>query len=348
MKKFVLILTIIVIPLILLAGSYFLFDPFKVIKGLASKNLKDYKMEDLMVSLNTNFTSTEFYFKNHKVVDYNAFTFGSSRGLAFKAKEWEIWLPEQSRPFIYATPKDNLYGISKKIKFLDEKNETIDHAFVLICPDITFKNLKNSTDYLTTQHPAVSHESKFRFQRAFFAAYFQKGFFVRFLDYKIFKKSRAYMEGFLNFYIKDLNFDTISNDLLVYYPEIMIANDSLNYYELRKSEFPPRDTLTKHWLEPQIGDTQLGMLREIKSIFDKHHTDYKIVISPLYNQKYFNKEDEQILSDLFGAEHVYNYSGRNSITEHPYNYYENSHYRIHVGKQIFEDVYGSGESSELN
>jgi hypothetical protein len=78
---------------------------------------------------------------------------------------------------------------------------------------------------------------------------------------------------------------------------------------------------------------------EIANVFKEHNTNYKIVISPLYDQMRLDSLSLNRIDYIFGPENVYDFSGINRFTEPVYNYYESSHYRPHVAKQILEIIY---------
>jgi hypothetical protein len=88
-----------------------------------------------------------------------------------------------------------------------------------------------------------------------------------------------------------------------------------------------------------IKETQKKMLAEIFAKFQNDKTNYKIIINPLYDQEKLNSEDLIILNKIFGKENVFDFSGRNEITNDFYNYYELSHYRPHVAKMIMDIIY---------
>ena len=99
--------------------------------------------------------------------------------------------------------------------------------------------------------------------------------------------------------------------------------------------------------QPLINDQFLQQLMHIKSIFDNHQTDYRIVISPTYcytNPK-INKEDLMILQKVFGTDKVFNYSGKNVLTEDCYNFSDPNHFGLSVGWQIIEDIYNSQKTN---
>ncbi|MCX6296671.1 MAG: hypothetical protein NTX97_11510, partial [Bacteroidetes bacterium] len=75
------------------------------------------------------------------------------------------------------------------------------------------------------------------------------------------------------------------------------------------------------------------------SILKSHNTQYKIVISPLYNQEKLDPGDLNYLVNLFGGENVFDFSGINFITNDFHNYYETSHYRPFVCDYILNIIY---------
>ncbi len=83
----------------------------------------------------------------------------------------------------------------------------------------------------------------------------------------------------------------------------------------------------------------MALLRNMKKIFDQQHTQYRIVISPLYDQVKLSSRDVTVLQNIFGSENVFDFSGINTITADMHNYYEGSHYRPHVARQIMDSIY---------
>ena len=77
----------------------------------------------------------------------------------------------------------------------------------------------------------------------------------------------------------------------------------------------------------------------IKRVFERHRTQYRVVISPLYDQKAFSTTDKQYLCGLFGQKLVFDYSGKNEYTSSYTNYYETSHFRPQVARDILRRTY---------
>ena len=81
------------------------------------------------------------------------------------------------------------------------------------------------------------------------------------------------------------------------------------------------------------------MLQQIATILKKRHCSYKIVLSPIYNQLKLANTDMAYIKQLFGSENIYDFSGINAITNNYTNYYEDSHYRHKVARQILDSIY---------
>ena len=81
-------------------------------------------------------------------------------------------------------------------------------------------------------------------------------------------------------------------------------------------------------------------------VFQTHHTNCKIIISPEYKQIRLNPADVEQLKEIFGAENVYDFSGINKYTNNIRNYYEGSHYRPCLGRQLLDSVYATHETTD--
>lgn len=118
-----------------------------------------------------------------------------------------------------------------------------------------------------------------------------------------------------------------------------ISEDSIGYYQnlIEKGIFFKRPILNVSKLE--LTDEERSQLMIIREIFNKHGTKYKIIISPIYDQVPMEKEQVELLKEVFNEDNVFNFSGKNQYTESIFNYYEVSHYRPHVAREIMKTIY---------
>ena len=82
-------------------------------------------------------------------------------------------------------------------------------------------------------------------------------------------------------------------------------------------------------------------------VFQAHHTNCKIIISPEYKQIRINPSDVTELKKIFGEENVFDFSGINEYTNDIRNYYEGSHYRPCLGRRLLDIVYGKKNENSV-
>ncbi|WEK21206.1 MAG: hypothetical protein P0Y49_08635 [Candidatus Pedobacter colombiensis] len=316
------------IPFLIVFCGYLYFDPFKVIN-----TYNDYSYP--FVIPNRDYVSTEMFIKNYKKYHYNSFIFGSSRTIGYKPSSWKEYLSKDDVPFLFDASKESIYGIYTKLRYLDSVHVNIDNALIIICRDATFIETGNSSGHLYIKHPVVTRESRFDFQNEFFKAYVNPKFIFDFYFYKLTGTYRPFMAGVIE--NKRIKYDTISNQLIFLDREIEINNNPKHYYLDKKDVFYTRSGEKTDSVN-RIKNVHTLMLNEIAMILKKHKTNYKIILSPLYEQIKFSPVDKRILTKIFGT-NLYDFSGKNQFTESKTNYYENSHYRPIVGDSILKLIY---------
>lgn len=328
-KKIFLFFLIGTIPIILFLLGYLVLDPFKVIR-------KYDNYSNLHIIPNRDYVSTEMFLKNRNKEKYNSIIFGSSRTLAFNPDTWKKHIGNDARPFLFDASGETIFGIYKKLLFIEKLGDKIDNVIIVICPDITFQTTTNSTGHLFIKHPATSNESWISFHLTFLKSYFNTYFLRAYYQYTFTKNIRPFMFDYIEF--RNIQFHPITNSMTIEDKELEINIDPEKYYRDRKEIFWIRPEEIREYDE-YIGITQEKMLKEIKRILIKKKSNYKIIISPLYDQKEINKKDLDKLNHIFDKSKVYNFSGINEITQNYKNYYESSHYRPNVGDSILNYIY---------
>lgn len=325
--KFLPKLFIFLIPFIILGGTYFVYDPFHVLRNYqhyGSNYLKTY---------NRNRISTQTYLNYNPEHQFNSFIFGSSRSSAFHIDDWRKHL-NNAPAFHFDAFNDNISGIRGKIEFIDKNGGSLKNVLIIIDNDTFSEQYDESESIVHHKDYRWTNESALSYHTRFFKAYFKKKYFVSFLDLKIFDTYRpAYMDDFFKF---KYYYTTPENDFL--FPENveLIQKDSVAYYS--HPEFYSR-TGNATIYHRQIQEHHLEDLQKIAALFKQHQTDYKIIISPLFDQKPYNPLDLNILDIYFGRNKIYDFSGENKYTEDITNYYEMSHFKPILGKMIVDEIY---------
>ncbi|HTP65432.1 MAG TPA: hypothetical protein VMJ66_08585 [Geobacteraceae bacterium] len=324
MKKIILIL----LPLIIMLAVYLACDPFEV--------LYSYKTHynDPRISYNWDYNQTDNLMRNYDKFRYDSFIFGSSRSKAFLTRDWTEHI-DSRKVFHYAALAETLYGVEKKIKFIDRRNIHMENCLLIFDTSLLAVTW-NSTGHMFVKHPAISGESWTDFHLTFFRAFIDPTFFLTYLDHKIFGRVHALADNRL--VISAMRYDPVTGDMELPDHERVIRENATKFYA-NPAIFYPRDFNVKKYSPPVIGQTQQCLLREIKQILTAHKTHYKVVISPNYDLNYLDRGDLEKLQEIFGRENVYDFSGINEYTRDVHNYYESSHFRPVVARRILDEIY---------
>lgn len=319
MKSFLIkFLCFVGIPFVLLVMLYVISDPFKTLKKFSLTEFS---------TVNREYMSMELYLKNRNTLNYNSFIFGSSRAGGLNSYQWKSHLPDSSIQFLFQAWSESLTGIYQKISFLDNNGVSINNALILFDIPGSFSDDQEIKTALAVKHYTLSGKSKLYYQSILFYSFIKPS--------KIFQT----ISELFNPPDNAIYFDTISNDLnssnkLAW--DIKPKQDSA----LNKSSFnirPSKEIFSERIINPEFEST----LKKIRLIFDRQKTVYKIIITPAYDQLHINNEDLIVLKRIFGEKNVYNYSGKNILTEDKYNFRDINHFDAVVGWKIINDLYSA-------
>ncbi|HEY6899547.1 MAG TPA: hypothetical protein VI233_02845 [Puia sp.] len=324
------------IPFLFFVGLYLYWDPFKVVHRYDhyyTSGTPSY------ISLNRDYVSTQTWASQFPRYQYDSYIFGNSRSKFYQISTWSKYIgADTNRCYHFDASAESIFGIAGKLKYLAAQNVKIRNALFVI-DNSALNKADNSAGHVFVKDPRISGESELTFQVDFAKDFFDFDFLRALIDFKITGQIKEYMTK--NFILDDRPFyyDTITNELKLSSIEALIRKDTGAYYGPRKKFFFERDTTVQQVYPAVVKKEQQKLLREIKDILQKNATSYKIVISPLYDQKKLNPGDLQILVDLFGKENVFDFSGINAFTGSRYNFYEASHYRPFIADSIMRIVY---------
>lgn len=335
MKKFLRLTLIFLTPLLLFYSPYLIGDPFKVLR-----KYKTYYPEDgspLWINNNRGYVSTQLYLQNKDANQWNSFIFGSSRSGAYLSDEWKKYIGPHCNCLHMDGYGESLYNLHKKIKFIDGKSH-FDNA--LICIDeMLLTQTSPETGHLWITHPALEENKNWtNWHLSYLRAYSRPEFIRAYIDFSLTHKVKPYMiaSGVI--------------DTTPYGPYNLFSNENLPdqkiedmrekedwYTSERLSQFPSR-AKTPEFYNPILKQKNITMLSEIADVLRRNHTNYKVIINPTYDQKLFDPKDMEILDSIFGN-HLFDFSGRNLITEDYHNYYDPVHYKKRIGAMILRIIY---------
>lgn len=316
-------------PFVVILLLYIIVDPFMVIFNYQDFNKRSF------IPKNRDFVSSEVYIANREKEGYDSFIFGSSTALFVRPSIWKSYLGDSAKVFSFDASRENIVGIWSKIKYIDHNGGLIKNAVFIIDYNYAFDRL-DKDNVLFMKHPGISHTSWFEFQYKNFLKIFDIGFARSLITYSITREFKPYMADCL---LNERSFvDPVSNEYTNFSIQEELDCDSVKYYQIREDRFPVR---TGHPCEyrQQITDKHIRMLKEIRAIFDKDNTNYKIIIAPNYQQVSFNGKDLDILRAEFGRECVFDFSGINDISNEMSNFYDGLHFKPYVGKRMLDIAY---------
>ena len=332
-----------ILLLFLLVLGYFILDPFKVIY-----TYKDYSKNNY-VACNRDYISTETYLTKRNKYHYNSFVFGSSRTLCYSPEKWKSFLGNDAKPFVFDATMESIYGIWKKVKFLDSLDTDMKNVLFIFCRDYTFNNATNPENHLLVKHPILSGESKIDFHLSFLKAYFDFNFLASFYTYQVTRNQMSFMNEYIN--EKKISFNPITNHLQLDEDEHLLKINPALYYKKNKHKFffvkdengmlideiiiPTEQTIEDN---QQIRVKELKMLKDIHYILKKRNSNYEIILHPLLDKKKFSSKDMTILNQLFKG-HVHDFTGKNNYTMSYKNYYDWSHFRPFIGDSILSIIF---------
>lgn len=333
-KKFIYKTLLMAVPFVLLLILYFVLDVFKVVYDYDVFYAEDEKPG---VGLNAGYISTTTFEKQHTVYHYDSFIFGNSRSMYYEVSDWKGYLPDSSSCFHFDASSESLYALYKKILYIDKSGNSINNALLVLDKSILEQDKSRDGHLFCIAPQLESSRNVFGFHCSFIKAFFNPKFLYALVDYKLSGKVKKYMAESHLLSDECFRYDKKINESRSIEFEQEIA-DSLFYNEEKMKVFEDK-SFPDSVSQPVIKEKQRKMLEEINRIFRVYNTNYKIVISPLFEQIKLNPQDMEILRKIFGEENVFDFSGTNEITVDYHNYYEDSHYRPHIARHILKEIY---------
>ena len=334
MRGFIKFCVLLCLPIAVMVVFYIIEDPYKVIW-----HYDNYYPSDNVIVLNRGYVSAMHYINYQKEYGYDSFIFGNSRSIAFQEKEWKKYIPESSRCYHFDVSRGSIRELYGEINYINESGGALRNALIVL--DIGMLWWTENKGILYMMPPILKNQTgTVAFHYEYFKSFYEHDFFCAYIDYKTNKEFKPYMmDYFLNPRWKN-GYNPTNNELYWDKQEESISEGT--YYDAERircfenAQFPEKPSYCA------LNDERKELFRRIKVLFDIQKTDYRLIISPLYDQIKINPDDLQFLYNVFGEEYVFDFSGINKWNEDFHNYYEASHYRPCVANEIMEIVYSNG------
>ena len=291
----------------LLAGKILLFTfpiPILVIMSVVVDPFKIYRQyddydRDNFVPLNRELVCLKLYERNKKAMGYDSFIFGNSRSQAFKVNNWKAFLPANSKPFHFDGAGGGIYGIHNRIRYIDQSGGRLDNALVIV-DQLSLTSTKNAKGHHFISPPELSNESPLAFYSEFTKPLLNIRFVTGYIDYSMFATHRNYMSKLI-YNQKYPNVGDSRTGDVYYGADRQIFEDSKGYYQAQINKGTFYDRAKRVAMSKPVTQDEKELLFDIKKYFNKHHTDYRIVVCPLYDQKPLGDDHVQLLHSVYGA-----------------------------------------------
>lgn len=329
------IAVLLLVPFLLLAAVYFVTDPYKTLKPFSLTYFD---------TTNRDYLSSELFVLNYPEQGYDSFIFASSRGGGINSYHWLKYLPEGSKQFLFQAWSETITGIDQKITYIDEHNCSLNNVLVLIDIPGTFSKSQLPTQALSIKDPRFSHQPRWTHQVILFFDFLQKPS----------QWIRAVKE-WLHPHRPNIVFDSVSNDWDKNNRDLDV-NCLPEKDGLRNLSRTARGAFFKNYVdnpyavipvsEPVIDESMVRTMNHIREVFRRHDTDYRIIVTPGYCYQYpaISTRDLEILQSVFGADTVFDFSGRMDMTMDFNNFSDPNHFGLRIGWQMIEEIYNPENS----
>lgn len=331
MKTFIRSVLLFLIPFILMAVLYLILDPFKVMYHYEAFYPTHSRLPN---PLNRDYISTTIFDNRYKTEKYDSFIFGNSRSEFFEISDWKQHIPRQSSCYHFVAAGETLFGMYKKFQYVDKKGVIMKNAIIVLDNSLLSYDRSKPGSLFIISPQLVDYSNWLDFQATFLKAAFSPKFIAMFIESKFSDRYTLYRTH-----------DLITNEFYFFENERLIKENKY-YTPERMSVFYTRAKIPSY-SPPAIKASQARFLTEMAAILKKHRTQYKIIINPLYNQIKISRKDLDFIKRTFGEKNVSDYSGINKFTEDYRNYYEDSHFRPVVARQIMSEIYSTPRQSGL-
>lgn len=314
------------LPLLVL---YIIVDPF----GVARSHVPCPSFKSA-IPFNKGYLSTCAYIENRELYHFNAFIFGSSRTINFRAADWAKHIGPDARIFHFDASDETIEGVYKKVKFIDNHGDTIKYALLEIHPRF-FDDAKSG----------ISFRMPWQLDGVLYAPEFHYYYLNRFLDWSMFRCVLNYkLNGQMPPYeiadkvqfLKTIidGYDSVTNE--TYFN----ARDSLYLHHPEMGLAPIYDYSMFHEKGRSVTLEQTRMMEEVKEIFSHHGTEYKIILGPSPDYGVLQVRNHRLIESVFGLENVVDLGRFPAAFNGSMTFYDDIHFTPEVGRAMLDAAYG--------
>ena len=328
---------IMLLPVIVPALVYYIVvDPYKVLRSY-DNYFDDMTKKPFAVGVNKGMVTVRNYLaRNKDGKRYNAFIFGSSISCYYDANEWMQLLGCDANAMHFDSSSESLHKMAEKIRFLDEQQNRIKYALIVLDPIVMNAHDSNDPPYIHPPefHRGLIHWGKWHY--VFFRAATNCDFFKSFIPSMLSGKSHSYGRNRI-FELQPIAYNSEINQESIPQWDSLIANNKSKFYSI----YPLVPAAKNITVSPVVLDAgKVEALNEIARIFARHGTDYQIIIGPNRRKVCLNCNDYATITRIFPSNRVHDYSvSQASMLDCDTLLYDNTHYRPVFASRLMRLTY---------
>jgi hypothetical protein len=337
-KRFVCRSLVALLPVAAFVALYLVRDPFGVVHRYNGISIAP--GDTLERIPNKRYVAVEglkFYDPDH---NYDSFIFGSSISSNFSAEAWKKHLPDSARVYHFTAGAETLTGVRDELDYLIRSGYKVRHALLVIEEEM-LRRPKRYEEMPYVPHYDVSSEiSWLHFQRVHFNAFRDPYMFF----YQFWPTSRV-----VNILMEDAKLTTIPEGR-----DESINEDSYNQLDSTIVSDPDAFYADKSWLvemQPTPDPMPLSIdaateqvLNDIARLLRDNHVDYVVLVPPRFRSQPLSVIDRGVLCDIFGDEHVNDFSNDSVLIHDLHSYYDGIHILTYRCSQLIDSCYQRRQS----
>ncbi len=321
------------LPLLALLIIYIILDPFKVLNPQLEPNGSIVPYNKGLISLST-------YYRQRTELKYNAFIFGSSRTIYYRADDWARHLPAEASIMHFDASSETIDGILQKMQYIHHRGDSIKYALIEFAPWSFETQPSDALPFRTP--PQLTSDIPLDFLISYFRDFMRRDFIRCYAIYQLTGKTVEFGDKRV-FANSTFDYDSITNECISDSIENLLNSNPSLYY---RNRFTPEEyaIMTARDSIPPVYPRSITMelaekLWQIAFILHDHHTDYRVIVGPDWKRNIINPNDLATLQCIFGIRHVHDFSNYPEATDTIINFYDHTHYRPHVAKAIIDSIY---------
>lgn len=321
------------LPLLALIIIYIVLDPFKVLNP-------QLEPKGSIEPYNKGLISVSTYYHQRTEQKYNAFIFGSSRTIYYRADDWARHLPSEASIIHFDASSETIDGILQKMQYICHMGDSIKHALIEFAPWSFETQPSDGLPFRTP--PQLTGDIPLEFLISYFRDFMRRDFIRSYAIYQLTGKIIEFGDKKV-FAYSTFDYDNITNECISDSIENLINTNPSLYYRNRFTQEEFATIISRDSIPPvyprSITMERSEKLRQIAFILHDHHTDYHIIVGPDWKRNIINPDDLATLQCIFGIRHVHDFSNYLEATDTIINFYDHTHYRPHVAKAILDSIY---------